>query len=133
MNQLPEDDILRQFWLESKKEAPLGFSDAIMQNLPEASPLPDALKKPLLSLKAALILGALVVALITRLSTLQVSSESAAPWYQALQHGLNSSLGWLGANSAVLPTLAMLSAAIVVLMGLDRLLKRFLHRTPQAH
>lgn len=133
MNQLPEDDMLRHFWLDSKKEAPLGFSDAIMQNLPEASPLPEALKKPLLSLKAALILGGLLVALLLLLSTLNVSGESAAPWYQAVQQGVNSSLGWLGTNSAVLPMLSMLSAAIVVLMGLDRLVKRYLQRTPQVH
>ncbi len=131
MNQLPEDDMLRQFWLESKKEAPLGFSDAIMQNLPQYQPLPDALTKPLLSLKAIGFLAGFVVALALLLNNLPGSSTSATPsWYQAL----TNVLGWFSANipASVVPSLTALSVAIVLLIGLDRLLKHFLQRISRA-
>lgn len=132
MNQLPEDDMLRHFWLESKKEAPLGFSDAIMQNLPQHKPLPEALKKPLLSLKAAGFLTSLLALLALLLNSLGSSDKATSPFYEMLQQGLNRSLGWLAVSGGdILPILAVLSVAVVLLIGLDELLKRFLHRTPQ--
>lgn len=131
MNQLPEDDMLRQFWLESKKEAPMGFSDAIMQNLPQYQPLPEALTKPLLSLKATGFLAGFVVALALLLNYLPGSSTSAAP---TLYQPLTNMLGWLGANipASVVPSLTALCVAIMLLIGLDRLLKHWLQRTSQA-
>lgn len=128
MKQLP-DDMLRQFWQESKKEAPEGFSDFIMQNLPQPSPLSEALKKPLLSLKVAgSLLGLLVVLALLLYNINGSAGQSTAAWYITMQQWLNSSLGWLGNSAAALPSLAVLSIAMVMLIGLDRLLKRMLSR-----
>lgn len=125
MKQLP-DDMLHHFWQDSKKEAPAGFSDFIMQNLPQETPLPEALKKPLLSPRAAGLLIGLLAVLAVSLSRLKGSSEPAAKWQLVIQGWLSESLGWIGAHDAVLPTLAVLSVAIVTLMGLDQLLQRLL-------
>ncbi|AHM62089.1 hypothetical protein D770_19190 [Flammeovirgaceae bacterium 311] len=128
MKQLP-DDMLRQFWQESKKEAPEGFSDFIMQNLPQHSPLSEALKKPLLSLKVAgSLLGLLVVLALLLYNMNGSAGQSTAAWYLTMQQWLNSSLSWLGNSPAALPTMAVLSISLVILIGLDRLLKRMLSR-----
>ena len=125
MKQLPED-MLRQFWQDSKKEAPTGFSDAIMQNLPEHAPLPEALKKPLLSPKALGFLFACLAALAILLNSLGGSSQTAAPLYQPMQDSLMSGINWLNAAGLMLPSLGMLAAALILFIGLDRLLQRFL-------
>lgn len=130
MKQLP-DDMLRQFWQESKKEAPEGFSDFIMQNLPQDSPLSEALKKPLLSPKVAGLLLSLLVVLALLLYNMNGTGQSTAGWYLTMQQWLNSSLNWLGTSPAALPTMATLSIALVLLIFLDRLLKRILNRNIQ--
>lgn len=128
MKQLP-DDMLRQFWQDGKKEAPEGFSDYIMQNLPQYSPLSEALKKPLLSPRVAASLAGLLVVLAVLLYNLKASGgQSSSGWYLTMQQWLDSSTGWLGSAAATLPIIAAVSVAIVLLIGLDRLLKRMLNR-----
>ncbi|WP_224999565.1 DUF5056 domain-containing protein [Cesiribacter sp. SM1] len=127
MKQLP-DDMLRQFWQDSKKEAPEGFSDFIMQNLPQHSPLSEALKKPLLSPGIAASLAGLLVVLALLLYNLKGSGQSSSGWYLTMQQWLDSSLSWLGSSPATLPTIGAFSVAIVLLIVLDRLLKRMLNR-----
>lgn len=124
-----EDDKLRQFWLNSQKEAPAGFSDFIMQNLPAQTPLPAALKKPLLSpWIIGLVLGFLLLAGLLISRTTGSSSQPAPEWQQSLQAWFNNSLGLLDASSGMLTSLALLSVAVMLLIGLDRLLKQKLAR-----
>lgn len=130
MKQLQDDDMMRQFWQHSRKEAPEGFSDFVMQKLPQAKPLPEALKKPLLSAKAvALMLGMLAVLLVL-LAKLGTGSQERPDWYQPMEHALSGTLSWLS-SSSLLPGLALLSAAAVLLMGLDRLLQRIIRSSEQ--
>lgn len=123
MKQLPED-MLSQFWHDSKKEAPEGFSDYIMQHLPQHSPLSEALKRPLLSPKVAGLLGGLLVVLAVLLYNLNGSGQTTAAWYLNMQKWLETNLGWLGNTPAALTTGAIFAVAMVLLIGLDRLLKR---------
>jgi type IV secretory pathway VirB2 component (pilin) len=128
MKQLP-DDMLRQFWQDGKKEAPEGFSDFIMQNLPQYNPLSEALMKPLLSPRVAALLSGLLVVLAVLLYNLKGSDgQPSSAWYLTMQQWLDSSTGWLGGAAATLPVIAAVSVAIVLLIGLDRLLKRMLNR-----
>ena len=127
MKQLP-DDMLRQFWQDSKKEAPGGFSDFIMQNLPQETPLPQELKKPLISPKVGAMLAGLLVSLGFLISNLKGTAASAAPWYQSMQQAIDSSFDLFGNSSATLTYLAVLSMALVLLIGFDRLLQRLLQR-----
>lgn len=130
MNQLPEDDMLRSFWQDGKKEAPEGFSDFVMHHLPQHTPLPEALKKPLLSPQIGAALTGLLVLLGILLNRLGGGSSAAlTPWQQNMVDWLWNSAGWLSTNDAVLPIVGAISVAIILLIGLDRLLKRYLHRT----
>lgn len=129
MNQLPEDDMLRSFWQDGKKEAPEGFSDFIMHNLPQHKPLPEALKKPLISPKVGAALTGLLVVLGILLNQLGGSSTALSPWQQNMVDWLWNGAGWLSTNNAVLPIVGATSVAIILLIGLDRLLKRYLHGT----
>ncbi len=130
-NELPEDDMLRRFWQESKKEAPEGFSDFIMHNLPQYTPLPEALKKPLLSLKVVSMLTGIIVAMAILFNNLGGSTQSLTPWQQNMVNWLSGSLSTLGGSTAWLPTLSVLAAAVMLLIGLDRLLQRYLGRANQ--
>lgn len=127
MNQLPEDDMLRRFWQDGKKEAPEGFSDFIMHNLPQHAPLSEALKKPLLSPKVGAALTGLLVVLGILLNRLGGSSATLSPWQQNMVAWVSDSAGWLSTNSAALPIVGAISVAIILLIGLDRLLQHYLH------
>jgi hypothetical protein len=129
-----EDDKLRQLWLSSRQEAPAGFSDFIMASLPQHQPLPEALKRPLLSPQIAGLLLALLVIGIGMVmlfgGTATASPAPAAGWLQLLHEYMGSGHAFLLSSSGLLPGLAGLSVGVIVLTALDRLLKRRLQPQP---
>jgi hypothetical protein len=124
-----DKELLDQFKLSRKLPA-AGLADLVMNNLPESQPLPEALKKPLISKRA----WALILAAISALAGVGItlSSDTSGSSYNNLipttfTENLSSYSAFFSGQTMFYGTLVLLG--ITGLLVLDRILNsRFTSR-----
>lgn len=85
MNSYKEND-LKALFKESEKQPPLNFSEAVMAGLPEARPVPEYLKAPLMGRWQWLIVGVVSLALLLfGLSSLNTSGAAGTSYWPELE------------------------------------------------